>query len=973
MFQYILIILFLSVGLKATEVFSFAEEFPQVIMNGEQISNAFTGGLNKPKIQWLDHDEDGDIDLFLSDMDGHLRYYENRGNSSEHDFILRYSHFQHILPAGWFAFRDLDLDGDLDLATQNISALWGGYSGIRIYTNTNGEYQVLTDTLFTIFGEPMLTEVQSTPTFADIDNDGDEDFFTGGSLSGTVTYFENTDVVNGIPVYSHITDFWQGLSIIGLRDSPDSGRHGASAITFIDLDDDSDLDLSWGDFFQQSLYIIWNIGTSENPEMDIDNIITEYPPMDPIQTSGQNMPTFADLDGDGDQDLLVAVLSGAYGVQYINNFYHYLNIGSENNPFYEFETDNFFQSLDLYTGTVTELADIDSDGDPELFIGTEIDYSVSPFRGKIKYFENTGSIEDPVWQLTDEDFLGTNLGYNLAPCTGDLDNDGDQDILLGDYNGKIFYYERTGELPDESSYVFIEELNNIDLSGRSHPELADIDADGDLDLFIGENWGVIHFYENNGTPENHNFIFVSDNYANIDVGEYSTPEFSDVDSDGDLDLFVGSLEGTVYFFRNAGTAIDPVFQQDSTLTIPYIGGSANFSAYYDLNSGGINLVAGVYSGGLYYLKMELPDIPEITVPYNSGWNLIGVSMNVNSSLYSDVFQGAVPGTMYGFDDTYIPTSELVLGEGYWLFFDESGSQTISGESVDSLTLSLVSGWNLVSGISVIVDINDATDPENIIIPGTLYGFSDSYVQASELEPGKGYWLNTNNSGEIMLSASAPGARIKIFQPTEHLNTLTLNSTLLYFGADVPQEELMSYSLPPKPLSPAKDIRFSRNTKLCSSDECVIEVMNNGQPLVFECEVKDGENWEILDESGNALLFATADKCSDAQILKFSGETETIVLKKTTPFNTPSEFSFYPAHPNPFNPVTTIRFSTKTDSHLSLRIYDITGKLVETLVEEKISTGNHTVRWNAEKFSSGMYFVQFQNSGNVQTQKIILLK
>ena len=59
------------------------------------------------------------------------------------------------------------------------------------------------------------------------------------------------------------------------------------------------------------------------------------------------------------------------------------------------------------------------------------------------------------------------------------------------------------------------------------------------------SWGVIHYYENNGTPENHSFIFVSDNFANIDVGEYSAPEFSDVDSDGDLDLFVGSQEGTV--------------------------------------------------------------------------------------------------------------------------------------------------------------------------------------------------------------------------------------------------------------------------------------------------------------------------------------------------------------------------------------------------------------------------------------------
>ena len=101
MVQYFLLVLFLSIGLKANEVFSFAEEFPLVILNGEEITNAFTGGLNKPKVQWLDHDEDGDIDLFLSDIDGYLRYYENHGNSSNHNFILRKSHFQNISPAGF--------------------------------------------------------------------------------------------------------------------------------------------------------------------------------------------------------------------------------------------------------------------------------------------------------------------------------------------------------------------------------------------------------------------------------------------------------------------------------------------------------------------------------------------------------------------------------------------------------------------------------------------------------------------------------------------------------------------------------------------------------------------------------------------------------------------------------------------------------------------------------------------------------
>ncbi len=966
MVQYFLLVLFLSIGLKANEVFSFAEEFPLVILNGEEITNAFTGGLNKPKIQWIDHDEDGDIDLFLSDIDGYLRYYENHGNSSNHSFILRKSHFQNISPAGWFSFKDLDLDGDLDIATQNISALWGGYSGVRIYQNTNNEFQILVDTLLTNTGEPLLSAIQSTPTFADIDNDGDEDFFTG-SLAGTVTFYENTGMENGIPIYSLITDFWQGLSIIGTITTIDSTRHGASAITFIDLDGDNDLDLSWGDFFQPSLYIIWNIGTPENPYMDIYNIITEYPTMNPIQTTGQNMPTFADLDGDGDQDLFVAVISGAYGTQYIENFYHYINIGSENNPIYEFESNDFFQSLDFYSGAVTEVVDMDNDGNMELLIGTEIDYSISPFRGKIKYFKNTGSLESPVWELVDEDFLGNNIGYNLAPCAGDLDDDGDQDILVGDYNGKIYFYERVGEDPNESSYEFIEELNEIDLSGRSHPELADIDGDGDLDLFIGENWGVIQFYENIGTPENHEFVFVTDSFSDIDIGEYSTPEFLDIDLDGDLDLFVGSLDGAVTFFRNSGTSINPIFIQDNSLIIPYIGASANLSTYHDIDSGEINMIAGVYSGGLYFLKMEQSDSPEISVTYNAGWNLVGVSMNVNSSLYPDVFPESVSGTLFGFNESYTQESELEVGEGYWLFFDESGSQIISGETVDSLTLSLSMGWNLISGISSLINVNQIIDPDNIVIPGTLYGFIDSYIQSNELEPGNGFWINANTSGEILLLSSSLLNQFKLFQPSKTFNTIVQNNTTLYFGGSVYDENIMSFSLPPKPPSGAKDIRFSGDTKLCLIDTCVIEVMNDGQPIIFDCNIKDGEDWEIVDENENVF------KCNDIYDIEVNDDSEFFVLRKSTSNSTPTEFTIFPAYPNPFNPVTTISYSVRTNGHLRIKVSDIQGRIVEELVNENISPGNYSVLWDAGGFSSGVYFVKLVFEDYREVQKIIFLK
>ena len=88
---------------------------------------------------------------------------------------------------------------------------------------------------------------------------------------------------------------------------------------------------------------------------------------------------------------------------------------------------------------------------------------------------------------------------------------------------------------------------------------------------------------------------------------------------------------------------------------------------------------------------------------------------------------------------------------------------------------------------------------------------------------------------------------------------------------------------------------------------------------------------------------------------------------------PSTFSLNPAYPNPFNPSTTISYSVETNGRLSLQIYDIAGRLVETLVNGITEPGIYTVKWDASGYSSGVYFVQLQTKIFVKTQKLILLK
>jgi len=552
------------------------------------IDSPFIGGFNKPKIQWIDWDDDNDTDLFLLDEDGCIKVFENHSSDGSYNYHLVESCFSNINNINWFYFADYDLDSDFDLITQDSENL----DMLLYYQNTNNIYQEISN-VSDGSGTNIVIQSVMTPTFADIDNDNDLDFFVG-NVVGTISFYENVGLVGGMPTYNFITNFWEEIYIVGSSQQ----RHGASAISFIDLDNDNDLDLAWGDYYQQSLYIINNIGNENFPNMDSDNVINQYPIENPVLTAGLNMPSFTDIDEDGDSDLFVTVMSGAYGYQLINNFYFYENVSINEISNFQFITDNFISTFDALSDVNPEFFDYDNDNDMDMIIGTDFDPSSFPWVGKLMLFENIGLDEnnEPIWLLIDNEYLGDDIGNNLCPSTVDIDADGDFDLFVGNFNGTLQFFENVGstENPD---YNFIEYVSNIDLSGYSTPEFIDADNDNDYDLLLGNMNGTIYFYENIGNQEYYDFHLITDNYHNINVNFRSSPLAYDYDSDGDLDLYIGSGSNDLIVYENYNGSFDVNINS----SIYNLGKSLSPSIYYGNNNKG--LVVGLSTGGMYYIPI----------------------------------------------------------------------------------------------------------------------------------------------------------------------------------------------------------------------------------------------------------------------------------------------------------------------------------------------------------------------------------
>src|SRR5256886_4862372 len=247
----------------------------------------------------------------------------------------------------------------------------------------------------------------------------------------------------------------------------------------------------------------------------------KFPLQAPLETSGYNAPAPGDLNGDGRTDLVVGVLGGAFNPVKTSTANLY-DLDQTAAAVWTVATTHLLDDIDLGAETIPAFGDIDGDGDLDIVVGTKIEPD-NPKTGGMYWFENVGSRTAPWFRLRGH--LSVLPAFHNAPALGDLDGDGLPDLVVGQFQDAVAWYHNTGKSGPDRFVLVDSAVVRLPRGSNAVPELYDVDGDGDLDLFVGDASGRIAFFRNNGSRTAPRFVLVNDDYLGRRVGRRAVPRF----------------------------------------------------------------------------------------------------------------------------------------------------------------------------------------------------------------------------------------------------------------------------------------------------------------------------------------------------------------------------------------------------------------------------------------------------------------
>lgn len=506
----------------------------------------------------VDVDLDGDIDILtFNSLGNRIEYHQNQ---SVDLYGIPDSMIFELKNECWGKFTENDLNNGIVLNNPNSPCVGGNISNPQEFNSSATKSGL---------------HVGSSILALDIDSSGVLDLLIGDASYSSLSLLTNggTAVNTDSPMTSVEYNFPNNSTPIKIERFP--------ASFFIDVDFDGVKDLIAApnalniSINEKSVKFYKNIGTNGIPIFVPSS--PNFLQSEMIEHGTASVPILVDIDGDNLNDLIVAnffrfkpILDKESTVAY------YKNVGTANAPAYQYVDIDYFNFGSQAYGlrSIPTFGDLDNDGDQDMLLGIE--------NGTLVYYENesigTGAIwATPVINYPDNTGTTITAGNYNHPTLFDLNDDGLLDLIIGKKSGTLMYYENTGTLTNPMFELMNSSLGSVDVSevgadGYATPHF--IKKNGETSLFAGNFNGKLVYYNDieNNLGVGNSFNLVDNNYLNISVGAYSSFFVEDVDADGNLDMFVGQDLGGIFHFE-ADSLSDlgfniPNFDQHSIAVYP---------------------------------------------------------------------------------------------------------------------------------------------------------------------------------------------------------------------------------------------------------------------------------------------------------------------------------------------------------------------------------------------------------------------
>ena len=561
-----------------------------VVLDGVALSTPWVGGLTAPQWSAFDADLDGDDDLFAFDRDGSrvLMFERIPGE----DLTLRWDWTEGWPDmVDWCLLRDYNCDGKPDIFTSH-------QNGIRVFANTTqpGEgpsFDPEPVTLFATFDLigsdpsdlPVICLGMDLPAIMDHDDDGDLDIITFTETASTLYRFEGqtpcgldlecTNRCYGMLAEAaennalFIGDDFEcsfnvenpGMVISGVSRT---GLHAGGALTSLQLEPGGPKDLIISDVtYPEALAVVLEVGPSS---LDSATYVDPTFPSNLYGDQAVNLARFPaafhlDVDQDGVRDLLFSP-NTPLETNDDESVHFFRNTGTEDEPAWQFITDTYLQDgmIDLGRGAYPSFHDFDGDGLLDLAVANKERYEgVDQTPAAVAVFRNAGTATEPQFDLVDLNWIAL-VDFQIEspyPAFGDLDGDGDLDMVVGEKNGTLTLFERTsvGSWSKYISPIHGENWGNIlvdnllGINGYSVPALTPT-SEG-LRVFVANETGTVQDFGLASDNWDAELLEVNNAVFGGREGFRCAAAIADVDNDGLLDALVGIQNGGLISYSSS--------------------------------------------------------------------------------------------------------------------------------------------------------------------------------------------------------------------------------------------------------------------------------------------------------------------------------------------------------------------------------------------------------------------------------------